>query len=113
MTQAHEPIIRPASPTEKELVETALSNSLNERLPTAMVYEFPEGRVIVVMKPAPQEVTDIELRQLFPLTRRESEVATLLLQRLTNKEIAATLGVAQSGGAPIPWTVFNWAPPRG
>jgi DNA-binding NarL/FixJ family response regulator len=61
-----------------------------------MVYEFPEGRVIVVMKPAPQEVTDIELRQLFPLTRRESEVATLLLQRLTNKEIAATLGVAQS-----------------
>ena len=51
--------------------------------------------VMVSMEPAGVELPSPELlRDRFGLTGREIQVARLLDQRLTNEEIAATLGIS-------------------
>lgn len=56
---------------------------------------FKDGRSILVVEPCHAAAAQVDLRKLFGLTSREGQVAQLLLERLTNKEIAASLGVTQ------------------
>lgn len=57
--------------------------------------KFRDNRSIFVVEPVHTPPTAARLRNLFGLTAREAEVAQLLLERCTNKEIAVSLGVTQ------------------
>ena len=49
---------------------------------------------IVVVRPVGRLPDETELRRRFSLTRKQARVALLLLDRLSDREIAETLGIA-------------------
>lgn len=79
-----------------EALSKAGSNTDPRSAPEKVAHlHLTNNRSIFVVQTVHTAAPVIDFRKVFGLTPREAEVAHLLLERRTNKEIAASLGVTQ------------------